>query len=114
MIPFKPLVDLCTLSIISSLPFATWPDIRQAARALNVAPSSISRVIKGLEDELGTPLFERVRQRLKLTSAGELLLYHARQSITELARAWSEINDLSGPEPRRRCRWRWWRARRAA
>lgn len=70
--------------------------VRQTAQALNVAPSSISRVIKGLEDELGTPLFERVRQRLKLTSAGELLLYHARQSSSELTRAWSEINDLHG------------------
>ncbi|PSJ61084.1 LysR family transcriptional regulator [Kumtagia ephedrae] len=70
--------------------------IRQTAQVLNVAPSSISRVIKGLEDEIGTPLFERVRQRLKLTSAGELLLYHARHSTTELARAWSEINDLRG------------------
>lgn len=70
--------------------------VRQTAQVLNVAPSSISRVIKGLEDEIGTPLFERVRQRLKLTSAGELLLYHARQSNTELTRAWSEINDLRG------------------
>lgn len=70
--------------------------VRQTAQVLNVAPSSISRVIKGLEDEIGTPLFERVRQRLKLTSAGELLLYHARQSGTELMRAWSEINDLRG------------------
>lgn len=70
--------------------------IRQAALAMNVAPSSISRVIKDLEDELGTPLFERIRQRLKLTSAGELMLYHARQSTSELSRAWSEISDLSG------------------
>lgn len=70
--------------------------IRQAAQVLNVAPSSISRVIKALEDELGTPLFERIRQRLKLTSAGELMLYHARAATVELGRAWSEINDLSG------------------
>lgn len=70
--------------------------VRQAAQALNVAPSSISRIIKGLEDEIGTPLFERVRQRLKLTSAGELLLYHARESTTQLARAWTDINDLRG------------------
>jgi len=70
--------------------------IRQAALALNAAPSSISRVIKQLEDELGTPLFERIRQRLKLTSAGELMLYHARVSTAELNRAWSEINDLHG------------------
>jgi DNA-binding transcriptional LysR family regulator len=70
--------------------------IRKAAETLNVAPSSISRVIKGLEDELGTCLFERVRQRLKLTSAGELMLYHAHLSTGELRRACSEIGDLQG------------------
>jgi DNA-binding transcriptional LysR family regulator len=70
--------------------------IRRAAQVLNVAPSSISRVIKNLEDELGTLLFERIRQRLKLTSAGELMLYHARASSLELRRAWSEINALHG------------------
>ncbi|MCM2400607.1 LysR family transcriptional regulator [Rhizobium sp. S153] len=70
--------------------------IRQAALALNVAPSSVSRILRQLEEELGTPLFERVRQRLKLTSAGELLLYHARISLSELNRACNEINDLHG------------------
>ncbi|MGA7323646.1 MAG: LysR family transcriptional regulator [Rhodomicrobium sp.] len=70
--------------------------IRRAAEALNVAPSSISRVIKNMEQELGTLLFERVRQRLKLTSAGELMLYHARLSVTELRRACSSIDDLHG------------------
>ena len=70
--------------------------IRQAAKSLNVAPSSVSRIVKALEDEVGTPLFERTRQRLKLTSAGELLLYHARQSTGEFARALTEINDLRG------------------
>lgn len=70
--------------------------IRQASKALNVAPSSISRVIKQLEEELDTPLFERVRQRLRLTSAGELLLYHVRESYVDLNRAVTEINDLSG------------------
>src|SRR5258708_32451849 len=70
--------------------------IGQAALVLSVAPSSISRVIKQLEDELGTPLFERIRQRLKLTSAGELMLYHARVSTAELNRASSKINELHG------------------
>ncbi|WP_346910940.1 LysR family transcriptional regulator [uncultured Roseibium sp.] len=70
--------------------------IRQASKVLNIAPSSISRVIKQLEDELGTPLFERVRQRLRLTSAGELLLYHVRESYVDLNKAVTEINDLSG------------------
>jgi len=70
--------------------------IRQAARSLNVAPSSVSRILAQLEQDLGTPLFERVRQRLRLTSAGELLLYHARLSTKELNRAVTEINDLHG------------------
>src|SRR5713226_923464 len=70
--------------------------IRRAALVLRVAPSSISRVIKQLEDELGTPLFERKRQRRKLTSAGELMLYHSRISTAELSRASSKINELHG------------------
>ena len=37
-----------------------------------------------------------MRQRLKLTSAGELMLYHARVSLSELNRACNEINDLHG------------------
>jgi DNA-binding transcriptional LysR family regulator len=70
--------------------------IRRAAQTLNVAPSSISRVITQLEDDLKTPLFERVRQRLKITSAGELLLYRSRLSVKELTRACTEIDDLQG------------------
>jgi DNA-binding transcriptional LysR family regulator len=70
--------------------------IRQAALALNVAPSSVSRVLRQLEEEIGAPLFERVRRRLKLTSAGELMLYHARLSLAELNRACTEINELHG------------------
>lgn len=70
--------------------------IRQAALSLNVAPSSISRTIKQLEDDVGTALFERTKQGLRLTSAGELLLYHAQQSNNELTRAMTEIGDLQG------------------
>jgi DNA-binding transcriptional LysR family regulator len=70
--------------------------IRRTAEMLHVAPSSISRVIAQLEDDLGTPLFERIRQRLKLTSAGELLVHHGRSSVDELVRACVEIDDLRG------------------
>lgn len=70
--------------------------IRAAARTLNIAPSSISRVLADFEQELGTPLFERTRQRLKLTSAGELLLYRARASVSELGRAVTELTELQG------------------
>ena len=45
---------------------------------------------------VGLPLFERVRQRLKLTGADEILVYHARASASELNQACSIINDLTG------------------
>lgn len=70
--------------------------IRQASELLRVAPSAISRSIRQLEEDLGAPLFERVRQRLKLTSAGETLAYHARASQKELSRACAFIQDLQG------------------
>ena len=70
--------------------------IRQAARELNLAPSSVSRGVAQLEADLGTPLFERTRRRLRLTSAGELLLYRARASLDELTRACAEMDALRG------------------
>src|SRR5579883_2899673 len=70
--------------------------IRAAALKLNVAPSAISRSIAQLEVELGTTLFERVRRRLKLTSAGEILIHHARMSRAELNKACELIDDLKG------------------
>src|SRR6185437_9998768 len=75
---------------------ARFGSVRRAAQALDVAPSSVSRMLSQLEADLGAPLFERVRQRLELTSAGEMLLYHARASQSELTRACAEIADLSG------------------
>jgi DNA-binding transcriptional LysR family regulator len=94
-------VDLHRLGLVSGRVHhftlvARLGSIRQAAKALNVAPSSISRTVKQLEEDLGAPLFERVQQRLKLTSAGELLFYHVRQSAAEMNRALTEIGDLQG------------------
>lgn len=70
--------------------------IRQAAIKLNVAPSAISRSISQLEHDLGAALFERIRQRLKLTSAGELLIHHARIIHAEMNTARDSIDDLKG------------------
>ena len=45
--------------------------IRKASRALNVASSAINRQILKLEEELGTPLFQRLPAGMRLTPAGE-------------------------------------------
>ncbi len=50
--------------------------ISEAAEHLHVAQSAISRQIANLEEELGTPLFERIGRNVKLTPIGKIFLEH--------------------------------------
>ena len=70
--------------------------IRKASRALNVASSAINRQILKLEDELGTPLFQRLPAGMRLTPAGELVLRHVRATTYDFGRMQSEIAALQG------------------
>jgi DNA-binding transcriptional LysR family regulator len=70
--------------------------IRRAADALNVASSAVNRQILKLEEEIGTPLFERLRSGVRLTPAGETLLRHARETLADFERTRLEIAGLSG------------------
>jgi DNA-binding transcriptional LysR family regulator len=70
--------------------------IRKAATRLNIASSAINRQILALEQEIGTPIFERVRKRLRLSAAGELLIGHVRQTLKEHERVRGRIEDLKG------------------
>ena len=70
--------------------------MRAASENLNVAPSSISRQIAQLEDELGVPLIERSRRRLKLTEAGEIALNYYRELATQQEAFVSRLRDLKG------------------
>jgi DNA-binding transcriptional LysR family regulator len=70
--------------------------MRQAARRLNVAASSVNRQILLLEESIGTPLFERLRGRLRLTTPGELLIAHVRDTLKDHARVMARIEDLKG------------------
>lgn len=59
--------------------------ISEAAEHLHVAQSAISRQIANLEEELGTPLFERIGRNVKLTPVGKIfwniVLPHSRELI---------------------------------
>ncbi len=70
--------------------------IRRAAEALNVASSAVNRQILRLEEEIGTQLFERLRSGVRLTAAGEVLLRHARETLSDFQRTRLEIASLSG------------------
>src|SRR3981189_3979668 len=70
--------------------------IRKAATHWNVAASAISRQILALEIQLGTPLFQRLPKKLVLTAAGEILIGHIRNTLKELTRAQTKIEELKG------------------
>jgi DNA-binding transcriptional LysR family regulator len=55
-----------------------------AARSLDCAPSTISKVIQRLENRLGVRMFHRTSRVLKLTQEGELFLAGAQRVVTAL------------------------------
>ena len=56
----------------------------RAARRLNMSQPPLSRHILSLEDELGTPLFERTPRGMRLLPAGTVFLTHARRILAEV------------------------------
>lgn len=70
--------------------------IRKASDELHVASSAVSRQIQKLEDELETPLFERMPSGLRLTRAGEIVLRHARATLHEYDIMKGDLGDLKG------------------
>ena len=59
--------------------------IGRAAAALHLSQPSLSARLQRLEAELGTPLYRRTRQGMRLTPAGEALLPHARRALEAVA-----------------------------
>ncbi|MEJ2801054.1 LysR family transcriptional regulator [Comamonadaceae bacterium PP-2] len=70
--------------------------IRKAAERLHVVPSAISRQIIALEEDLGTPLFDRTPRKLIPTAAGEIVIRHARATLKDFERSQDQIEELKG------------------
>jgi|HubBroStandDraft_6_1064221.scaffolds.fasta_scaffold305739_2 LysR family glycine cleavage system transcriptional activator len=68
----------------------------EAAKAVSLTPSAVSRRIRDLERELGTALFRRFNRRLELTPAGARYLAGVSQAIDLIERESEAIR------PRRR------------
>jgi len=67
--------------------FVTLADccnFQQAADTLFISQSSLSRHIKGLEEELGQPLFDRTTRKVSLTRYGDLFLPYAREIVRQV------------------------------
>lgn len=70
-------------------------NITKAAEKLHIAQPHLSNQLKLLEDELGVKLVERHTRKIQLTSAGELLMYRARQMLELLDRTVKELRDYN-------------------
>jgi DNA-binding transcriptional LysR family regulator len=69
---------------------------RKAAEELYLTQPAVSLQIKALEEDLGTQLFDRSGNHVKLTSAGRVLLEHAERVHALLVQAEHQIAALSG------------------
>lgn len=59
----------------------------RAAERLNLASSPLGRLIRALEDEVGTPLLSRTTRRVDLTAAGAAFLPQAQAILDQLGSA---------------------------
>lgn len=75
---------------------AETQSIRKAASQLFITSSALNRRLLALEEEIGTPLFERLPGGVRLNTAGELFLQHIRKQNADLTRVLAQITDLSG------------------
>jgi LysR family glycine cleavage system transcriptional activator len=62
-----------------------------ASRELHVTQSAISHQVRGLEDELGVRLFERLARALRLTRAGRRLSRASSEALDALGRATARL-----------------------
>ena len=74
-----------------------------AAEALNLTQSAVSKRLATLEHQTGRPLIERLGRRIRLTDAGRRLLPHARQVLDDLHNARQALasmdEQMQGPLP---------------
>ena len=70
--------------------------ITAAAQKLNRVPSNVTARIQKLEEELGTALFIREKNRLRISPSGQQLLPYAQQILNLSKQA---VNDLQDSQP---------------
>jgi DNA-binding transcriptional LysR family regulator len=72
--------------------------VTQAAEALSVSQSAVSRAIAQLEEELGVALFDRRGRAVALNRYGKLFLRYVDRARSELAEGRRALADAAGAE----------------
>ncbi len=94
-----PRAGLSELSAFSAV--ATLRSFRKAADELALSPSTVSHMMRSLEQRMGVRLLHRTTRSVAPTEAGERLLARLRPALDDLHRALDEVDDFRArPEGR--------------
>lgn len=72
--------------------------VTEAAHAMHVAQSAVSRQIFNLESELGVDLFIREGRNVKLTPIGRVFLEYMKDAVQVIENAKREVEEFLDPE----------------
>ena len=70
----------------------------QAANELHVAQPALSKTIKMLEEDLGTPLFDRLGNKIRLNQAGQIFLDYAKGMLAAEENVKRELDEYRQTE----------------
>ncbi|UUZ91478.1 LysR family transcriptional regulator [Paenibacillus sp. P25] len=80
------------------LTVARLEHMTKAAQELHIAQPALSKTISRLEEDLGTPLFDRDGRQIRLNPFGRAFLKKAKAALELLEEGRREVADLSGLE----------------
>ena len=69
--------------------------LTRASKQLGLAQPSLSKQLAGLEESVGTRLFDRGHNRMLLTDAGRVLLRHAQSVLREIDEAEAGLREFA-------------------
>jgi DNA-binding transcriptional LysR family regulator len=74
---------------------ARQQNFTRASEVLHVTQPAISKMVRALEEELGTPLLLRERRRVRLTDAGRIVLERAQLVLDAMTGIEEEVGELA-------------------
>jgi len=74
---------------------AELESFRKAADESNRSPSAVSMQIRGLEEQIGVPLFRRTPQKVILTPEGRILFDQVRRAVREVQAGLDQLADAA-------------------
>lgn len=68
--------------------------VRKAAETLHLTAAAVHQQILNFEEQVGTPLFDRLPRGMKLTAAGEIVLASVRRAQRDFEQALTQVEAL--------------------